>query len=409
MTEEWRVVSKAPLYEVSNLSRIRRIDSGHVLRPRLDRYGYLKLTLIRTGQKRWYATVHRVVALAWVNGFRPGWQVNHIDGNKENNLPKNLEWISGKENIIHSFENRLNSNSNPVGLHDILIDESTSFRSIKDLSRRIGISSNTLIPLIRNSFSYPILGRYIVSLDCEIEILDRANTVNFGKEVFVYDHYSETMVKYPSLRIVSYFTGIKSSIFVDSDVLPSKLGYTISLEKFVPKKSDLSKQQILKARIAYLSIPYVRQDRTYSLYDYYSREELHFDTLDSVEDYINSTDPVREVRRSEIHEALNCTKKRKNKRTGLLRGFGIRSSTHDYSWYPYPEEVILRSKYCEQKYKAYRVTYSHSEKIIFGFEELCEYLGYPLGDITKYTTLKKVLESIDNPNLSVVRLCKPIT
>ena len=46
---------------------------------------------------------HRVVALAWVAGKTPALtHVNHIDGNKNNNRPYNLEWCTPAENNAHA-------------------------------------------------------------------------------------------------------------------------------------------------------------------------------------------------------------------------------------------------------------------------------------------------------------------
>jgi hypothetical protein len=43
------------------------------------------------------------VAEAFVPIPDPKWEVNHIDGNKENNKIQNLEWVSHAVNMRHAF------------------------------------------------------------------------------------------------------------------------------------------------------------------------------------------------------------------------------------------------------------------------------------------------------------------
>lgn len=47
---------------------------------------------------------HRMVAKAWVPNPKELLEINHKDGNKLNNSPKNLEWTTRKENIQHSIK-----------------------------------------------------------------------------------------------------------------------------------------------------------------------------------------------------------------------------------------------------------------------------------------------------------------
>lgn len=51
--------------------------------------------------------VHRLVALAFIPGDAR-LQVNHIDGVKNNEYYKNLEWVTPRKNLIHAIENGLN-------------------------------------------------------------------------------------------------------------------------------------------------------------------------------------------------------------------------------------------------------------------------------------------------------------
>lgn len=88
VSEEWRTVVKAPKYEVSSFGRVRSVATGKVLKLAMDRYGYPKISLM-TDSLPYYATVHRLVAIAFLPNPENKAQVNHIDGVKTNNHYKN--------------------------------------------------------------------------------------------------------------------------------------------------------------------------------------------------------------------------------------------------------------------------------------------------------------------------------
>lgn len=56
--------------------------------------------------------LHRLVALAWlgVPGNYRSSDVNHKDGNKDNNHASNLEWCTRRENLHHAMRNNLHAN-----------------------------------------------------------------------------------------------------------------------------------------------------------------------------------------------------------------------------------------------------------------------------------------------------------
>lgn len=54
--------------------------------------------------------VHRLVAQYFIPNPYNKPCVNHIDGNKTNNLVSNLEWVTVQENTTHAYRNKLSRN-----------------------------------------------------------------------------------------------------------------------------------------------------------------------------------------------------------------------------------------------------------------------------------------------------------
>lgn len=72
-------------------------------------FGYKKVNISKIGKKSGKQMyVHRLVAELFLGGIPDGMQVNHKDGNKENNHVSNLEVVSAKENIKHMHDSGLN-------------------------------------------------------------------------------------------------------------------------------------------------------------------------------------------------------------------------------------------------------------------------------------------------------------
>lgn len=76
------------------------------LSPYATRGGYLEVAAMKGG-RRIKHLLHRLVAIAFVPGYRDDLTVNHIDGNKLNNRPDNLEWVSFARNTQHQWETGL--------------------------------------------------------------------------------------------------------------------------------------------------------------------------------------------------------------------------------------------------------------------------------------------------------------
>lgn len=80
-----------------------------VIKQQYHKKGYKVVTLVQNGTKK-TLKVHRLVALTFIKNPLNKTQVNHIDGNKENNNVLNLEWATQSENQIHAHKTGLMNN-----------------------------------------------------------------------------------------------------------------------------------------------------------------------------------------------------------------------------------------------------------------------------------------------------------
>lgn len=106
--ELWLPVKGHPDYIVSNYGRVINERTGREIHQHKNREnGYFRASL---DGKKYY--IHRLVADTFYAGDHSGLDVNHIDGNKENNFIANLEWVTRKANIRHAFDTGLKEPSN---------------------------------------------------------------------------------------------------------------------------------------------------------------------------------------------------------------------------------------------------------------------------------------------------------
>ena len=100
--EIWKTIESSPNYEVSNFGSVRNITTGKILKIATNNHGY-KLVCLSNKTKKQTGYIHRLVAEAFIdtNLDTRISVVNHIDGNKNNNSIKNLEWASYSNNVKH--------------------------------------------------------------------------------------------------------------------------------------------------------------------------------------------------------------------------------------------------------------------------------------------------------------------
>jgi hypothetical protein len=120
--EVWRdIKGYEGLYQISNLGRVKSLSrmaiqtlkdgrkkessvKNKILKKTLGKRGYFVVSLWRDNSYR-LITVHRIVAITFIQNIHNKPFVNHIDLCKKNNCIDNLEWVTARENVIHAHKN----------------------------------------------------------------------------------------------------------------------------------------------------------------------------------------------------------------------------------------------------------------------------------------------------------------
>lgn len=151
--EYWRdVIGFTGFYEVSNLGRVRRIDTGLMKCPVTTPKGYHRINLKRLGEHR-MKFVHRLVVEAFIGPIPRDMQVNHMDGDKTNNSVYNLEIVTPRGNMLHAMRHGLRNNADKLSYNKARLIRAAEGQTDNDLAAAFGVDRST-INRIRNNHTW---------------------------------------------------------------------------------------------------------------------------------------------------------------------------------------------------------------------------------------------------------------
>lgn len=134
MNEIWKdIPNYEGIYQISNYGNIQRLNKKGKKKLKFyeDKDGYYYVNLCKEN-KSTHKKIHRLVMITFKNiKDNKNMQVNHIDGNKHNNLISNLEWCSQSQNIEHAIKNNLIKTRKVI-----CIETKEIFQSIREAGRK---------------------------------------------------------------------------------------------------------------------------------------------------------------------------------------------------------------------------------------------------------------------------------
>lgn len=107
----WKPIHDWPEYVVNSSGDVKRISRaqgakvGRILKTSIYPTSGYRYVLLRRNRFGKHCSIHRLIASAFI-GLPPSptHECNHKNGNKLDNRPCNLEWVTHQENAIHSYK-----------------------------------------------------------------------------------------------------------------------------------------------------------------------------------------------------------------------------------------------------------------------------------------------------------------
>lgn len=163
------IVGFEGIYQISNLGRLRSLDrilsikrfnktyypkrKGKLMSPTLNTNKYYHVKLLNGNKKQVYS-LHRLVALHFLDNPNNYPIVNHIDSVKTNNRVDNLEWCTETDNRLHAREifndTAYGELCNLSKLTEVQVREIRANGKMGMSNKQIGILYNVLHETIRN-------------------------------------------------------------------------------------------------------------------------------------------------------------------------------------------------------------------------------------------------------------------
>lgn len=143
-------------YTIDEFGNVKNSKTNKYLKGALNNKGYLRVELHKNKKLKKFF-VHRLVAEYFIENPLNKKQVNHKDGNKQNNRVDNLEWVTNQENRNHALKHKLTKNlcgedapwskltkKDVLYIRQLYNNDKTNFNT-KELSKKYNVSYTQIL------------------------------------------------------------------------------------------------------------------------------------------------------------------------------------------------------------------------------------------------------------------------
>ena len=104
--------------------------------------GYILHRITAFGGVSRMVYAHQIVCLSVYGEIQPGMQCNHLDGDKTNNHPKNLQLVTASENMLHAYRTGLTTGAKgtKAGKRKLSEGDVTDILFLLSLGKRCGFT-----------------------------------------------------------------------------------------------------------------------------------------------------------------------------------------------------------------------------------------------------------------------------
>jgi len=154
-----------PNYAATPDGLIWSYTTNKFLSPQKHKVGYIYVSIYKN-KKQYKKSVHRLVAEAYIDNVDNLSDVDHIDGNKENNCIENLHWVTHQENVKLGWENGLYKNNTAKHFCKkvLCIETNEVYNSATEASKKINLNLTAVAGAIfRNETAGGYHWKYILA------------------------------------------------------------------------------------------------------------------------------------------------------------------------------------------------------------------------------------------------------